>query len=310
MPIDFNNCNFCVWGFKHSYNTFRHIHEAFFRALRFKYPNRTVLWLDEQDEIYYINFENTLFIGMHMSIQGIPRLESCAYAIHNTDPATKEYFKGYFLLNYGLHVSRMDLPSTSQELSRDTYFFHQPWEDYDAVVFRWGTDLLPHEIEANKPDRVFREDSRVVNYIGSGIAEVEPFKQACRENGIEFNAVGGFNRPEVSIEENVRLIKESYTAPAISNAYHCDVGYIPCRFIKNISYGQIPVTNNKYSYDLFKEGIYNPDARELFYDAKYALPHIHFTDLYNLMDEVAKNHTYLNKIDALLMAAKISQESR
>lgn len=315
MPssINLKTCNFCVWGFKHSYNTFRHIHEAFFRALRFKYPNRTVLWLDEQDEIYHINFENALFIGMHMDIQGIPRLESCAYAIHNTDAATKEYFKGYFLLNYGLFVSNMNLPSTSTELARDTYVLYQPWETYDACVFRWGTDLLPHEIEANKPDRVFREDSRVVNYVGSGISEVEPFKQACQENGIEFNTVGGFNRPEVSITENVKLIKESYMAPAISNAYHCEVGYIPCRYFKNISYGQYPITNNIHSYRFYGMGIYQPDSRQLFYDAKRILPvipSISLNELHAMMDNVAENHTYLNKIDALLSAAKISQESR
>jgi len=310
MPIDFNTCNFCVWGFKHSYNTFRHIHEAFYRALKFRYPDRQVLWLDEHDDVSGIDFTNTFFIGMHMAIQGIPRFKSCAYAIHNTDAATKSYFICNFLINYGLYVSNMDIPSTSTELARDTYVLHQPWESYDAVVFRWGTDLLPHEIEANKPDRVFREDSRVVNYVGSGIAEVEPFRQACAENGIAFNAVGGFNRPEISIAENVRLIKESYMAPAISNAYHCEVGYIPCRYFKNISYGQYPVTNNIHAYRLYEAGPYSADARTLFYLAKDVLPNIPLRKLHALMNEVAKNHTYLNKIDALLSAAKISQESR
>lgn len=310
MPIDFNTCNFCVWGFKHSYNTFRHIHEAFYRALKFKYPDRQVLWLDEQDDLTGIDFQNTFFIGMHMSIQDIPRLESCAYAIHNTDGATKEYFEHEFLINYGLYVSNMEIDSTSVKLARDTFILSQPWESYDAVVFRWGTDLLPHEIQANKPDRVFRQDSRVVNYVGSGIAEIEPFKQACQENGITFNAVGGFNRPEVSIFENVKLIQESYMAPAISNAYHCSVGYIPCRFFKNISYGQYPVTNNIHAYKLYEFGIFAADTRDLFYHAKESLQNVPVYKLYSLMDAVAKEHTYLNKVDALLTAAEISQKSR
>lgn len=310
MPIDFNSCNFCVWGFKHSYNTFQHIFEAFYRALKFRYPDQQVLWLDEQDDLTGIDFENTLFIGMHMAIQGIPRLDSCAYAIHNTDGETKEYFRHEFLINYGLYVSNMEIDSTSVELARDTFLLSQPWEAYDAVVFRWGTDLLPHEIEANKPDRVFREDSRVVNYVGSGISEVDPFRQACQENGITFNAVGGFNRPEVSIAENVKLIQESYMAPAISNAYHCSVGYVPCRFFKNISYGQFPITNNLYALEIYPASVYEEDTKKLFYSARYDLPNIPAEKLHVLMDDVAKNHTYLNKIDALLVAAKISQESR
>jgi hypothetical protein len=212
------------------------------------------------------------------------------------------------MMNYGLYVSTMAIPGNAIELARDTYFFPQLWEPYDSVVFRWGTNLLPYEIEANKPTEVFKKHSGVINYIGCSEGEwgevLRPFGQACWENGILFRPVSG-----VSSEEHARLIKESYMAPAINIPYQTQVGYIPCRVFKNISFGHFPVTNNPHVYELFP-AICNTDVHKLFYDAKTYLPSISLNALHKLMDEVALNHTYLNKIDALLKAVKISQESR
>jgi len=107
------------------------------------------------------------------------------------------------------------------------------------------------------------------------------------------------------VEENVRLIQESYIAPAINIPYQTEVGYIPCRIFKNISYGQFGVTNSSAVYDFFKgRVIYNSDPYRLFYDARERLPEVPLSLLHSLMDEVAKKHTYLNKIDALMKSAR------
>jgi len=311
--VNINTANFCVWGFKHpiNYNTFGHIHEAFYRALKYRYSDRQVLWLDNQDNISQIDFTNTLFITMEQAVHGMPRRQDCFYVCHNMEVLAKEYLVDYPTLNYGLYVNTIQLPSNVIELSQDSYFFPQPWETYDAVVFRWGTDLLPHEIEAYKPKAAFRDQSKVVNYVGSSITETNPFQRACEENGIQFRRFGGYSGgPPVPIQENIRLIRDSYMAPAISNAYHCSVGYIPCRVFKNLSYGQMVPTNNRFAQDFFKGRlIYNPDAYQLFFDARAQLPHTLKT-LHDLMDEVAQKHTYLNKIDTILEAVKLAQESR
>lgn len=310
--MNLETCNFCVFGFKNSYNTFRHIHEAFYRALKFKYPERQVLWLDSQDDLFKTDFSNTFFISMSHAVDGMPRRKDCMYAVHHIESAAKEYLTGLPLLHYGLYVDTIQMPSNAIQLDQDAYFFPQPWEAYDAVVFRWGTDLLPDEIQNNKPDRVFRNESREINYIGTPISEVQPFMSVCAENGIQFNRIGGYSgTTPVSIEENVRLVQKSYMAPAISDDYHKGCGYIPCRLFKNISYGQIPLTNNKFANDSFQGRlIYNGDARQLFYDGREQLANYKLEDLHALMDEVAIKHTYLNKIEIMLKAAKTVQESR
>jgi hypothetical protein len=113
------------------------------------------------------------------------------------------------------------------------------------------------------------------------------------------------------VEENVRLIQASYMAPAISDKLHARIGYIPCRVFKNISYGQVPLTNNKFANDFFQGRlIHNPDVRQLFFDGREQLAKYELKTLHNLMNEVAEKYTYLNKVDVLLQAAKLVQESR
>jgi hypothetical protein len=310
--MNLKTCNFCVWGFKSGqYNSFRHILEAFYRALKSRFPERQVSWLDAHDDTFRVDFSNTFFISMEYAIKGMPLRSDCFYAVHNMEARAKEYTKGFLTINYGLYVDSMDIPSNAIELSRDTFFFPQPWDSYDAVVFRWATDLLPHEIMANKPSKVFRDWSRDVNYVGTSVPEQAPFAAACKESGINFNLIGGFGGSPVSIEENVRLVQDSYIAPAISLAYQNTVGYLPCRVFKALSYGQMCATNNLCANQTFRGRlIYNSDPYELFFDARDHLASIASETLHALMDDVAQKHTYLNKIDSLLSAAKLAQESR
>ena len=308
--FNLDTCKFVVWGIKTGGNSFRYIHEAFYRAL--VHMGKDVQWLDQTEDISRIDFANTFFIGMNHALRGMPQRQDCFYAIHNVENQAKEYLSGLRYMNYGLYVSTMSIPANAINLAKDTYFFPQGWEAYDSVVFRWGTNLLPHEIEANKPTDIFRKDSKVINYIGCSTGEwgdvLMPFGQAARENGITFRVLS-----DIDHDEHVRLIKESYMAPAINIKYQTDVGYVPCRVFKALSFGQMAVTNNEHATRLFGERlIYNPDPRELFYQAKEVLSQedIPVRTLHDLMDVVARDHTYLNKIDAILKSARLSLETR
>ena len=293
--IDLSKQKFCVWGFKNPpYDTFRHIHEAFYRALKFLGKN--VSWLDARDDISGIDFSNTFFITQNNAVMrevgSIPLREDCFYAVHNNIQGGRERFERLDVLPYGVRLAGIP--------------------EFDpnglSVNIPWATDLLPHEIEANKPSTVFQSRSKVVNYVGSvwsvNRKEIDAFANACFDNGINFSQVQG----GVSIEDNVRLIRESYMAPAIVGSGH-PVGYLPCRIFKNISYGQFGVTNSSYVNDLF-EGrlVYNSDTYGLFFDARERLAKTPLSELHSLMDYVAKNHTYLNRIDTLIHGARMILE--
>ena len=305
VNFDIEKCRWVIWGAKDDRDTFSHIHEAFLRALR--YLEKDVVWLDANDDILTIDFSNSLFLGMNCSLQGLPQRKDCFYVIHNIlgDPWLP-YFDGLKLLAYGLHVSTNTYSSEVMELAPQAFF--EP--SARSLQFRWGTDLLPHEIEANKPTRAFNSDSRVFNYIGTvdgeKNAQLQNFIRACRENGIEYRQYGGSGGFKiVSAEEHVQLVKVSYLAPAIQGMDQVNQGYVSCRLFKNISYGQMGLTYSKYAQELFEGGlIYNPDAYQLFYDAKERLQTMPVKELHDLMDIVARDHTYLNKISAIEQAVR------
>jgi len=306
MGFDINTCKWVIWGAKNSYNTFGHIHEAFLRALF--YLGKDACWLDNGDDFSQVDFSNTLFITMNCVLSGMPRRKDCFYVVHNIlgDPRLS-YLDGLKMLAYGVHISTNKYSSDAIELTLDAFF--EPAAR--SLQFRWGTDLLPHEIEANKPAQSFNKESRVFNYVGTvdGMksGSIGDFAMACRENGIEYNHYGyGEKNGPISVEEHIRRIQESYMAPAFQGLDQVEQGYVSCRLFKNISYGQFGITHSKFANDLFGGRlIYNPDAYRLFYEARERLQNMPVKELHDLMDEVAKNHTYLNKIDAITKAVRI-----
>jgi hypothetical protein len=273
---------------------------------------KDVLWLEHDERFSELDFSNTLFLSMNTVIQDLPRRDDCFYVVHNIRGDENEsYFDGLPLLATGVHITPNVYSKNVEILGSDIYF-----EPDDRVLqMRWGADLLPHEIEANKPTRVFNSDSREINYIGT----VDPLKEiamggfirACLENGISFNTYGGFNKQEhVSVQEHVQLVKKSYMAPAFQGMDQVQTGYVSCRLFKAISAGQYGVTHSAYANALFgNKLIYEPDGYRLFYHARERLQDIKLEELHALMDDVAANHTYLNKVRAIEHAVR-TLESR
>jgi hypothetical protein len=184
--------------------------------------------------------------------------------------------------------------------------------DYECIYTCWATDLLPEEI---LDSRIFTPREREIYWFGSANPQnnqqVREFSEECEKNGISFIS----NDPWVSpkdFETVMDMTAKSYMSPDIRTAgdpnkialgetgtCHKKIGYIACRLLKSISYGQLGITNSKHMYDLLGgKVIYNDDERQLFYDAK---SHIENYDLIKeQMEIVRKNHTWINRIDDLL----------
>jgi len=303
--FNIETCKWVIWGAKTPYNTFGHIHEAFLRAL--KHMGKDAQWLEYDEDTSKTDFSNTLFLTMNCVLRGLPQRKDCFYICHNVfGDKNYPYFDGLKLLGTGVHITSNIYSKDVQILGSDIYF--EP--DNRSIQMRWGTDLLPHEIEANKPTRVFNEDSLLVNYIGTVDYQKEgpmkDFIRACHENGRLFNTYGGFNGgPQVSIEQHVRLIQNSYMAPAFQGLDQVRTGYVSCRLFKNISAGQFGITHSPFANEIFGGRlICNTDTYRLFFEARERLQSTPLKELHDLMDDVARNHTYLNKVNALITAVR------
>ena len=303
--FDIDKAPWILWGAKYDLNTFGYIHAAFLRAL--KYLGKEAYWVDYGDDISKIDFNGALVLSMNCVLEGLPKNKNAFYVVHNIsgDPR-QSYFDGLNMMGYGVHVLSNKYGPNVEMIGPDIYFDASS----RSMMMYWGTDLLPHEIEANKPTRVFNEESTVCNYIGSidcmKSKAIQDFARACKENGIQYQGYGGYNNGRVvSLEEHIRLIKDSYMAPAFQGQDQVDQGYMSCRIFKNLSYGQMPPTHSAYANQLFGgKLIYNPDTYQLFHDAKARLKSMPVKELHDLMDEVTAKHTYLNKIVGIIHAVR------
>ena len=285
-----------IWGHPLHSHTHSYIHWGFFRT--FQHLGYEVYWVNDINEIQNLDLSGTLFITEGQVDASIPKRKDCYYILHN---CKGDEYKD--LLNSNrcicLQVYTHDcIPYAPEKLGECMYS-----NVAGKIIFLpWATDLLPHEIDSMKKFAMQEKERKVtwIGTIGEGIFgnrnEIDGFAKACQENDIVFQ---GYTN--VSADKNIELVQKSYLAPALQGAWQCEKGYIPCRIFKNISYGQWGITNNKTVYELF-EGriIYNSDTYQLFYDAKAYMENTSINKLYELMDFVKNNHTYINRIETLL----------
>jgi|688.fasta_scaffold479143_1 hypothetical protein len=298
--VKHNIKQFVAWGHKLHTHTHSYIHNGFIRA--FHHLGYPTLWLDKDDDISQIDFENSLFLTEGQVSQNIPILSSSYYILHNV-PNHEIFFN--------------NLPSDHvvviQVYTKDAPI--RPWKkciapyvylDFGAGLYMpWATDLLPHEIDENMKqlDTIVPASPPELNFIGMPTPPWDIVSNYCRIHGITYKQVGGFSKSKVDLSHNIQLIKQSIIAPALQENWQVENSYIPCRIFKNISYGKMGMTNSKTVYDLFNEKIlYNSDINQLMdmglqfesnsmeYKKEKIIP---------LMEFVRDHHTYLNRIQAI-----------
>lgn len=326
--MNLDTCRFVVWGYKDRYHTHSHIHAAFHRALLGM--GKDARWLDRSDLAANPDFSETFFISEHDAAKdGMPMRDDCFYVVHgmSDDAELRERMARVpmrlswnvyhdFSHSHGAGSGGLGpLPrpvDTDGAFALDEDFVFYPRERH--MDFRWATDLLPSEIEQNKRGAsLLRHDSNVIWWIGTtwfvNEKELSAFARACGDAHVAFRPIGAGQRGVVSIEENIRLVRESHFAPAIVGTHHVTEGYAPCRIFKNISYGRYGVTNSSRVNDIFGgKLVYNPDPYKLFFEARERLASMEMGDLHALMDEVAAKHTYVNRISGIMKAARFAME--
>lgn len=283
-----------IWGHPLHSHTHSYIHNSFYKA--FKHLGYETYWLNNDSDISNLNLDNALFITEGQVDKKMPLLNSSFYVLHNC------YNERYNNLKNKCSLQVYTDDCTKYGYTKlDTCHY----ADYNGKCLYqpWATDLLPHEIELNKPSVVFNEQSNIINWVGTvgagefgNINEITPFSMTASHHGITFKSM-----MNISMEDSVKLIKESYMAPTILGTWQHNKNYIPCRIFKNISYGQPGLTNSYRIYELFDGNVIHHDKTDhLFYSAKEAFAKMQLNELHSLMDLVAQKHTYINRIQSIL----------
>jgi hypothetical protein len=306
--MEHNIKRFVAWGHKLHTHTHSYIHNAFIRA--FQHLGYPTLWLDNNDDISGIDFENTLFLTEGQVSQHIPALPSCYYILHN-EPRPEHFSNVPNSHKLVLQVYTHDVANRPTKNCFEPFVYQ---ECGNGLSMPWATDLLPHEIDENMKqlDTIVPASPPELNFIGMPTPPWDSVSNYCRTHGITYKQVGGFSKCNVDLSHNIQLIKHSIIAPALQENWQVDHGYIPCRIFKNISYGKMGMTNNKTVYDLFNGKIlYSSDINQLMdmglqfesnsmeYKKEKIIP---------LMEFVRDHHTYLNRIQTIFKCFDLLSE--
>jgi hypothetical protein len=281
-----------IWGHPLHSHTHSYIHEAFFMAG--KYLNIPTYWVPqicfyEQNKVKNLGYfpqDNTLFITEGQVIDGIPESNESFYIFHNVTNRTKISIPSNRILN--LQVFNKDALGDSFPLFDN---FQRINIEKKVLYMPWATNLLPHEFF----DKI--EVNNVLDTINiTGQSGYEDTIHSFVEGvGLPLNRRAG-----LSYRDSIQHVRNSICAPSIITKQQKEMRYVPCRTFKNLSYGQICVTNSLESfYILHYNAVYDDNEYKLgklFLDSSKET----WNNFESCKALVKVKHTYLNRVELLL----------
>ena len=317
-----------VWG--NFSGSFRYIHSAYFNA--FKSLGYETYWINDITKLNITDISDTLFLVEDQDKSGLPIRKDCYYILHhiNNEPFLSVGAKIVNLCNFiyipcnqGISWNYPMDPSAGHgsapmhpvEKIKDYVFYDRK---NLAIYQPWATNILPENIGELSP---FDPNINEINFVGSiwseNVNQTIPFLEKCHYKNITINLSGWLQFPELlrhfpllkqvadcggATEDMAKtLVQKSLIYPDIRGDHHTNLGYLPCRIFKNISYGCIPVTNSKYVSEFFENLIPYSNNTADFLDI--SINYLNNRDIEKdqyLVNKIKTEHTYINRVNDLM----------
>jgi hypothetical protein len=295
-----------IWGLRTKYHTHRHIHQAFYKNAQ-KLGYETIWVEDEKKNQKYLQPGDLIIsadpIGKMVPEKftfeeyNLPVRDDVFYCLH--------HFKEIFLeklpkKNYVNLIAYTNIVNEILEIEKwgpATYFDNKTKTLYQP----WGTDLLVEEFK--KPTQ---NKNKFVFWIGSvwndslnrgNIHEIQKLKEVLKKNNLLF-----INFRFIPDILNILFTRLSRIAPAISGKFQVEIQYLPCRVFKNISYGQLGITNVKKFKDILGESFIEGDTIEQLVDNSLKLSKEEYLKKVSMQQEKIVDFTYKNSINNIIKA--------
>jgi hypothetical protein len=290
---------YVLWGLRSSQrDTFRHIMRHYYET--FRDIGLHVEWVDDTPENAGVIEPGTLVIAPNMAGQHLPIVKGAYYCLHNFDygidrPYHQEIPATH---NIRLQVYTDDAKQSDQQWNVVTYFDTKTRTLYQP----WGTNLLPDQFMEPVFSRL-----PIVFWVGSiwndegnqgNLNEIAELKRVLRKHWILFK-----NLINVSDETNVKMVRLSRIAPAIGGGIQVRTNLCPCRMFKNISYGQLGISNiAKFNEILGDAAVYGGSTEATVAKALRLKSDEYKSLIRRQQTIIAQDHTYVSKIAKILRA--------
>ncbi len=172
----------------------------------------------------------------------------------------------------------------------------------DKILYQpWGTNLLPWEFLPP----VFPKKSPLVFWVGSiwdndqhqgNLEVIRELRKQLWKHHIFFVQV------RVPDQLNIKLMRFSRIAPAVAGNWQAKVNYLPCRMFKNISYGQLGITNVRRFKDLLGKSFLDGSTVTELVEKALSMPEKKFKSQVLAQQEIIKTQTYMQKLQNIFTA--------
>lgn len=297
-----------IWGYPLHKHTHSYTHAAVYKA--FKHLGYETYWFHDDDYPEDFDYEDCLFFTEGFADTKIPLRKTSTYFVHVCVNPDKYLGKVKKLVDVRYLMNKMDSDNYNFVLDRskcdvlDKGVLHEKDSgDYEIIYMAWATNLLPDEIDLECA-KIKRSDTYYFlgSISGSGrfanAEYIQQFAECCAKIGVKTSVNDPWQNP-LSEEDNLRLTQQSFMCPDFRNRTHKKWGYIGCRLMKAISFGQLGMTNSKISQEFIDDSVlYSESIPELF---QLGLEHKDDIErIQHQMNIIRKEHTFVNRAQGLL----------
>jgi len=306
---NFNPNRIIIWGLKRKYHTHRHIHQAFFKNAK-KLGYKT-LWLEDEGKNAKLIEAGDLIISSGpvgkmvpekfvLDDYNLPIRDDVFYCLHAIKDVFKDKLNPDRFINLCVYVNSVPKIEGIIKIGPVTYFDPKTRSLYQP----WGTDLLAEEFKKpvfNSNKFVFWIGSVWNNALNQGnIEEIKSLKEVLKFNKLKFIKLRFI--PDAL---NTFFIRKSRIAPGIAGRWQVENDYLPCRVFKNISYGQLGITNVKEFKNILGDSFLPGDSITELINNSLALSREEYLAKVKAQQEIIKNYTYKNALENIIRAFNI-----
>jgi hypothetical protein len=285
-----------IWGVKEARpgDSFHFIHLHFNNA--FKHMGYEPIWVDDYKENRELITPGSFVMGFNLAGENLPVVKGVDYCLHNFDEVGNIHDEIGSKNNIRLQVYTNKSKKAKEKWGEVRYF-----DPKTRTLFQpWGTDLMPE----NFLSPVFPKLSPFMFWVGSvwndannqgNIEDINKLKSVLSNYNIIFK--------QARVSDNIakKLIRLSRLAPAIAGRWQVENNYLPCRMFKNVSYGQLGITNVPTLQKLFGSDFAGNDIERLI-EQGLKMNRSKAIEIVRNQQQICKNYTYVSSIANIFRA--------
>jgi len=284
-----------------------HTNTYFFEGLykAAKFLNLDAYWIDNQKDLENVVDDKTIVLCEGGYFPDLNKKLSCKYVLHSIPSSWLEKFKDLSLRKKGLHLDVFKNKALKYSMIDDlTYFDEKEFTLYQP----WAGNLMPSEII--DIDYLKNIDYKSSFYIGllyeDGIQKANNLNYSLSESKIktQIKCVTG-----ASHSTTQELTLKSSICLDIRYDHHLEVGYVPCRIFKTLSFGREIYVNSKYIKEYLKDipyVKYYEDGECLksqfdkFCSMSRSMREIFYREKLDTLNKIKEKHTFVNRLKNII----------